>query len=335
MFGHPSAPSRHTEQVEVLPRTLLGFVVSSSGWHQIWLSLLSVAVFVLNAAPLEIQRRIVEAATSGSAFNPILLLTLAYLAVTLTFGLIKLVTNIYRGWIAESAVRAVRFVIDGRLEKIDPTRRQGQIDAVSLSMILAECEDIGGFVGTSISIPILEGGFLLTVFAYLAYLQPWMALVGFAVLTPQLIFVPLMQRAINQRVANRITLLRKVGRDILVDDPLAIGRKELKRFDTIFTLNIDVLKIKSIMNFMMNYTYSLGIGAILGLGSWLVLRGQTEIATVVTFVSALGKIVDPWNQLVDWARSLAVTSTKYHLVEKEVRRMGDDAPAVLVPAVSP
>ena len=152
---------------------------------------------------------------------------------------------------------------------------------------------------------------------------------------PQLIFVPLMQRAINQRVANRITLLRKVGRDILVDDPLAIGRKELKRFDTIFTLNIDVLKIKSIMNFMMNYTYSLGIGAILGLGSWLVLRGQTEIATVVTFVSALGKIVDPWNQLVDWARSLAVTSTKYHLVEKEVRRMGDDAPAVLVPAVSP
>lgn len=321
MFGQPSAASRLFERVAMLPATLMGFVFATSGWHQLWLSLLSVVVFTLNAAPLEIQRRIVDAAVKGGAFRPILLLTIGYLAVVLAFGLIKLLTNVYRGWIAESAVRALRLVIDRRLDDIDHERRQGTTDAVSISMILAECDDIGGFVGTSISIPILEGGFLVTVFAYLAYLQPWMALIGFAVLTPQLIFVPLMQRAINRRVTHRITLLRSVGRDILVVHSASSSRDEHRKFDLVFSLNVGVVKLKTTMNFLMNFTYSLGIGAILGFGGWLVLRGQADIATVVTFVSALGKIVDPWNDLVDWATGLAVSSTKYRLVEKQVLRM--------------
>ncbi|WP_376984912.1 ABC transporter ATP-binding protein [Bosea sp. R86505] len=313
----------------------MAFVFASSGWHQLRLSLLSVAVFTLSAAPLEIQRRIVDAAVRGSAFRPILLLTTAYLGVVLAFGLIKLATNIYRGWLAESAVRTLRLVIDERLKGIGHETRHGLTDAVSLSMILAECDDLGGFVGTSISVPVLEGGFLATVFAYLIYLQPWMALVGLAVLTPQLAFVPLMQSAINCRVARRITLLRQVGRDILVVQTVPAGHDERAKFDLVFDLNMGVLKLKTTMNFLMNFTYTLGIGAILGFGGWLVVHGQTEIATVVTFVSALGRIVDPWNDLVDWARSLAVSATKYRLVEQEILRMNAQAGSAPLPSSNP
>ena len=57
---------------------------------------------------------------------------------------------------------------------------------------------------------------------YMVYLQPAMALVVLAVLSPQFVFVPLMQRAINKRAAARIVILRRVSAAI-VEHPDAFG----------------------------------------------------------------------------------------------------------------
>ena len=46
-------------------------------------------------------------------------------------------------------------------------------------MTLSEAEPIGAFVGSSVSEPLLQGGILISVFAYMVYLQPMMALVAF------------------------------------------------------------------------------------------------------------------------------------------------------------
>ena len=45
-----------------MPPTFFGFVWRVSAWSQVWISLLAVVVFVLNTAPLEMQRRILNAA---------------------------------------------------------------------------------------------------------------------------------------------------------------------------------------------------------------------------------------------------------------------------------
>ena len=45
-----------------MPRTLFGFVRRVGAWSQLWVSCLAVAVFILNTAPLETQRRILNAA---------------------------------------------------------------------------------------------------------------------------------------------------------------------------------------------------------------------------------------------------------------------------------
>jgi ABC-type multidrug transport system fused ATPase/permease subunit len=190
-------------------------------------------------------------------------------------------------------------------------------------MILAECEDVGNFVGSSVSVPVLEGGFLITVFVYLAILQPWMAIAGFAVLTPQIIFVPLIQSAINRRVSKRISLLRQVGFDVISASIAPGAPPKREKLDVIFSLNVGIFRLKFSMNFLMNLTYSLGIAAILGLGGWFLVRGETEIATVVTFLSAIGKIVDPWNDVVDWARDLMVSVTKYGLIVQGAARLDD------------
>jgi ABC-type multidrug transport system fused ATPase/permease subunit len=143
------------------------------------------------------------------------MLGILHVGVVLAFGLIKLFANVYRGWIAESATRALRGAIDDRLAALPGAFHVGDIDAVGASMILAECDDVGGFVGSSISEPVLQGGFLMTLFVYPGLLQPWMALVALIALAPRIVFVPALQGAISQRISRRITLKRRVGFDIV------------------------------------------------------------------------------------------------------------------------
>ena len=74
-----------------------------------------------------------------------------------------------------------------------------EAEGIQASMIVAEVESIGGFVGGSISEPLLQGGILLSVLAYMTHVEVWMAATAFALFVPQLVFVPLMQGAMNRR----------------------------------------------------------------------------------------------------------------------------------------
>src|SRR5260221_5768167 len=91
-----------------LPRTIMGYVLRSSGRHQIALAALSAAVFALSSVPLELQRRIVNDAIKNGATKVILWLAVAYAGVALLEQLLKLVLNVYRGWVSEDAVRTLR-----------------------------------------------------------------------------------------------------------------------------------------------------------------------------------------------------------------------------------
>nr|WP_157214129.1 MULTISPECIES: multidrug ABC transporter ATPase [Rhizobium] len=51
---------------------------------------------------------------------------------------------------------------------------ESTLEGVELSIIFAEAEPVGSFVGTSISEPLLQIGILVTVGGYLIYLQPLM-----------------------------------------------------------------------------------------------------------------------------------------------------------------
>jgi hypothetical protein len=97
------------------PRRLSGFISMMGRGHQALLVLLSVFLFVVGILPLEVQRRIVNGATQGATLNTILVLVLTYLALVLSEAGIKLVLNVYRGWIGEVSIRWLRMaVIDAR-----------------------------------------------------------------------------------------------------------------------------------------------------------------------------------------------------------------------------
>ena len=68
------------------------------------------------------------------------------------------------------------------------------------------------------------------------------------------------------------------------------------------------------MNFLMNLCHQLGIAAILGVGGWFVVIGKTQIGTVVAFISGLGTVKDPWDDLATWLQTMMVTRARYKLM---------------------
>jgi ABC-type multidrug transport system fused ATPase/permease subunit len=305
-----------------MPKTLLTFVARFSGWHQLALSAMSVIVFLLEAAPLEIQRRIVNDAYVGGAYADILILALIYLGLAFGQGLLKLLMNIYQSWVGEKAVRSLRSTVSSLAQRTPANWAESKAVGIETSMMLAETEPIGAFTGIYLSEPVLQGGILLSIFVYMVYLQPMMSLVAFVVFAPQIVFVPIMQSAINRRVARRIATLREVSGGIILgaaENTVAARELQSRRIDDVFTLNMGIYELKFSMNFLMNFLHHVGTAGVLAAGGWFVVAGQTEVGTVVAFLSGLSRISGPWGDLVSWFRDLTVTGTKYNLISCAVR----------------
>jgi ABC-type bacteriocin/lantibiotic exporter with double-glycine peptidase domain len=312
-----------------MPATLFGYIWQISSRHQVGLCLLSVAVFLLSAAPLELQRRIVNVATAKGAVDTIAWLAIAYAAVALTEGAVKLGLNIYRGWVSERAVRHLRVGIGGLTVQAVVAEDRAMAEGAEISMMVSESEPIGGFVGVSLSEPLLQGGVLLSVFGYLAWLEPWMALLSLAVFSPQLVIVPLVQRAINRRAEARIRTLREVSGEIVgADASSAATVAQNGRVDEVFALNMGIYKLKFTMNFIMNLMHHLAIATALGVGGWYAVQGRIEVGTVVAFVSGLAKVNDPWGDIVNWFREMTTVTMRYRLVVDTMGAMSQKAAPV-------
>lgn len=328
----------------LLPRSLRSFIWESSGWHQFGLCTLSVALFLVGTVPLEVQRRLVNDLVKGGSYRPVLILALFYLALVLSEGLIKLVLNIYSSWVSENAVRHLRHRIAklsaSTVPSVSLVERPGvaeppnhdaaacdicvraRIEGIETSLLLSEVEPVGGFIGISVMQPLLQGGILVSVFGYLMFIDAQMAFLNLLIFAPQFLFVPLMQRAINRRAKRRISVLRAVSGGVIgsAAAPAAgiiqagFGSEQDSRVDRVYRLNMGIYKLKFSMNFLMNLMYHLGVIGALAIGGWFVIAGQTEIGTVVAFVSGLAKINDPWGDIVDWFREMTVTRVKYVMV---------------------
>lgn len=303
------------DQLLRLPRSLSGYIWRGAA-HQAALCLLAIAVFLISAVPLELQRRIVDDAITNGAVRSIFWLAAGYVGVALTEGGLKLVMNIYRAWVSENAVRHLRRMLTHQIEHDARGLHTADAEGLEISIILSEAEPVGGFVGLSVSEPLLQGGILVSVFGYMIYLQLHMALLCLLVLSPQIIFVPMMQHAINRRTGLRIQTLRDVSGGIAAIDPRDRQLTILQdgRIDHVFELNMGIYKLKFGMNFLMNAMYHLGVTITLAVGGWYAVNGQIEVGTVVAFLSGLNKVNDPWGDIVNWFREMAVSRVKYRLI---------------------
>ena len=217
----------------------------------------------------------------------------------------------YGGWIGERSVRALRLAASKVVDNIPDPGQDVAIQGVKISMILAEPEPIGTFAGIAVSELVLQIGIMTSVFGYMLYMQPMLALVCLLVFSPQLVFVPLMQAAINRKVRSRIGMLRATSVGALVAGGHPTERAQRARFAEIFEVNLGIVKLRLSMKFLMNVTQNIGKVLVLCVGGWYVIEGRSDVGTVVAFVSGLGNLRDPWSDLVNWYQEVMLTSTRY------------------------
>ena len=87
---------------------LFRFVWRMSARDQIFLSLLAISVFLIDLVPLELQRRIANAAVDKHDFRIVVLLCAGYLGAAALMGLLKFGLNVYRSAVSERANRHLR-----------------------------------------------------------------------------------------------------------------------------------------------------------------------------------------------------------------------------------
>ena len=313
-----------------MPHTIMGYVIRFTGAHQVGLALLSVAVFLLSAVPLELQRRIVNDVIGKGTFQTLFWLAAAYAAVALAEQSLKLVLNVYRGWVAESTVRRLRNGVRGKGIASDTASHSHTGTGVEITMVLEEAEPIGGFTGVSLSEPLLQGGILVSVIGYMLFLEPRLALLGLAFFVPQMVFVPLLQLAINRRAQARILTKRGISGTIVESafpesHGQVLGGVPIQR---VFALNMGIYKLKYSMNLLMNLMHHFAVAATLCIGGWFAVEGRIEVGTVVAIVGGLGKLNDPWGDIVNWARELSVVGVKYRLFADAANRLAVEPPTV-------
>jgi ABC-type multidrug transport system fused ATPase/permease subunit len=322
-----------TIAVDELPGSVFRYVLATSGGHQLLLLALTVSVFLIEVVPLELQRRIVDNLVKDRPYDRVILLCAVYAGVVLVQGGTKLGLNVYRGWVGERAMRELRHRIHSVIEAPLASSPAAEAQGIAVSMIVAEVEPIGGFVGESVSEPLLQGGILASVLAYLIHIDPWMALGAFALFIPQFFFVPLMQAAVNRRAGARIRILRQLGIGV-IDQTNGHFRADDQRIDRVFSLDMGIFRLKFTMNFLMNLCSHLQIVSALLIGGWWVHIDRLELGGVVAFISGISRLNDPWGDLVNYFRDLTVTQVKYRLLAKavnELARERADLPQTAVP----
>jgi ABC-type multidrug transport system fused ATPase/permease subunit len=308
-----------------LPDGLFRYIAATSWLHQIPLVALTVGVFLLEVVPLELQRRVVNDAVKHHQFDAVVILCAAYAGVVLVQGATKLGLNIYRAWVGERAKRDLRrrvCVATGA----DPALAQASGTAVS--MVVAEVEPVGNFIGSSVSEPLLQAGILVTVIAYIIHIDRWMGAAALALFLPQMVFVPLMQHAMNRRTGILVWLLRQIGAGVIAGGARDgdVEAAESARIDRVFRVNMRIFQLKFSMNFLMNLcTHAQVITALL-LGGWWVLHEQLEIGGVVAFISGIARLNDPWGDLVNYFRDSSVNEVKFKLIAGAISQPDAAAP---------
>ena len=309
-----------------LPGNVFRYALATSRAHQLVLLVLTISVFLLEIVPLELQRRIVNDLVKNRSYRWVIILCAVYAGVVLVQGGVKLALNVYRGWIGERAVRDLRRRIHAVAEAPAASSPAAEAQGIAVSMIVAEVEPIGGFVGESVSEPLLQGGILCSVLAYVTHIDPWMALAAFALFVPQFLFVPLLQAAVNRRAGARIRLLRQLGIGVIAQPNETGDRADGMRIDRVFALDMGIFRLKFTMNFLMNFCSHLQIISALLIGGWWVYIDRLEIGGVVAFISGIGRLNDPWGDLVNYFRDITVNQVKYRLLASALNELAEARP---------
>ena len=301
-------------------RPLYGYIWQTSRSSQITICLITAFITPLPTISLEFQRRIVDDAVGARNVRLLVWLGAGYAVVVCLRLLLKYVADILKGRTAEVVARDLRLRIMKATQAIWPRKGKKPDDeklGTAIAMLGAETEDMSGFAGDAFSLPILTGGTVLWVVGYLIWVEPLIAAIALLLYFPQLLIVPATQFTINRLARLRIRQLRSLSH-LAMHGP-SNGRKRGQIvgkviIDRLYRLRMWIYIRKFFLAELGNFLDSLGPIIVLTVGGYLAITGETQVGTLVVFISGLQKIAEPWDQLVTFYRSVSNTGVMYGMI---------------------
>jgi len=290
-----------------------GYVRRMSGRHQIGLCLLGLVVVAFGIAPIELQRRLVDDAIAMKDVDLFASLLALYAGVILVERVAKFAFRVYQGWVSESAILYTRRHLMSLCCRSGAEGDRG--DGRTVSIINAEVDKLGGFVGEGPSQACASAAMLIGVLSYMAWVEPRIAAFAVAFLVPQAVLTPLLQRRLNRLIEARLERMRTLGDIVASGDP-EHGDGLETQLGRIFRNRMVFFFWKYLLKGLLNLLNAAGPLVVLGVGGWLVIEGETTLGVVLAFVSGFDRLAGPVRELIAFYRQAAQAEVQHAMIAR-------------------
>lgn len=317
-----------------MDRSLYRYILKLSSRQQVILLALVLLSMPIVYITLELPKLIVNQAIGGEGVPDTLLgypmdqirylvvLCVGFLSAVTIAGLLKYVINVLRGVIGEQVLRQFRATLYEQVLRFPlPTFKrmsQGEI----IPMITAETEPLGEFIGESYSLPIQQGGLLLTYLIFIFMQNFWMGLAAVSLYPFQMWIIPRLQMAVNQLAKQRVRKMREISAEV-GETVSGIGeihgndtsRREraffLKSLNDIYSLRFNIYKRKFFIKFLNNFLAQLTPFFFYLAGGYFVIVGELSLGALIAVLAANKDLAGPWKELLRYYQRREDIRVKY------------------------
>lgn len=311
--------------IQVTKVRLFSWVTSRHRGLQFLLLLIILVTVASRVAPLELQKLIINDAIGMQDVDRLLLYAGLYIFIVVLAGVLKYVINLIQSYIGQQTLREIRRQLFNHIISLPlPFFRRTPPGNVINSMI-TELNPVGDFIGQAISTPLVNILTFLSIVGFMFYLNPILAAMSMVIYPATLIFLPMLQRRMNN--ANRRRM--QSNQDISAVIGESIGgvqeihgnasfqledRKFGKFVDAVYKNAFTVYAYKYGIKFYNNFFQSLGPFILFLVGGYMAIQGNMDIGAIVAFLSAYEKLYDPWKELMEFNQTYQDSTVRYSQV---------------------
>ncbi len=335
-----------------MEKSIYKYILRHTTRDQVWLVLLTAASMPLVYYSLEIPKLIINKAIGGgnvvfslfgyevTQIQYLLLLSFVFLALVIINGGMKYVINVYRGVLGERMLRRFRYTLYSRVLRFPLPHFKNLSGGEIIPMVTAETEPLGGFIGDSIALPVMQGGLLITYLSFIFVQDFWLGIASIALYPPQIYLIPRLQHKVNQLSKRRVQNVRKLSdrigesvsgiADIHANDTGHFERADVsRRLGIIFTIRNEIYRRKFFIKFLNNFLAQLTPFFFYSIGGYLVVTNQLSLGALVAVLAAYKDIAPPWKELLKFYQISEDVKVKYAQIIEQFAPHGMTEPALL------
>ncbi len=295
----------------VTRRTLYSWVMEKNGRWQFLIVLLVVATVAIRVVPLEMQKRIVNKAIGLGDMELLVLYCLLFLGSVLLASTLKFCINLMQAYIGQRTLERMRTSLYEHILSLPMsffrTIQPGQV----INGLVNELASVSGFIGSAVSVPLINVCTLLAMGGYLFYLNPLLAGLSFVIYPLQIAIVPRLQKRGNEANRFRVNVSRAISGSIgevitgvhevhahagfaLENDKFAAQARQLLQ------ANVRMNAYRYGIKFANNFFEHLGPFILFLVGGSMTIQGHFDLGALVAFLSAYSSLSDPWRELMEF-----------------------------------